>query len=109
MVRIKVITNETKTEMIEITNAFPQSVSKYLLTKYNQITSWIKLIIIPSMKTVSKIIFTIIPKVVIKSASENFALCSPTIDFPEYQRDGAVIIVPEMSSTIICNQSIATV
>ncbi len=61
------------------------------------------------MKTVSKIIFTIIPKVVIKNASENLALCSPTIVLPEYQRDGAVIIVPEMNSIMIFSQYIGTV
>ena len=65
--------------------------------------------IIPSMKTFSKIVFTIIPKVTIISASENFALCSPTIALPENQRDGAVMIIPEMSSTKIWRKFIDTV
>jgi hypothetical protein len=97
IVRTNVITNETTTEITEMTKALPQSVSKYRLTKYNQKTNCIKLTNIPSMKTVSMANLTTIPSIVIKKASENFALSSPTIVFPENQSDGAVTIVPEIN------------
>jgi hypothetical protein len=53
-------------------------------------------------------ILTTIPIATISSASLNFALFSPTIAFPENHSDGAVTIIPEMSSTIILSQNIDT-
>ena len=77
---------------IEMTNAVPQLHSKQCLIKASQSISWINAAIRP-VNNAPKKAPTTVPIATISKASTNFAFCPPTINLPDSQRTGDIIIV----------------
>ena len=90
------------TAMIEMTSAFSHPQSKKCFASASQSISWMPKAMMPEKRAPRSVPIKV-PRIIIQTASMNFALSFPTITLPDSQRTGDSMMV----FTMMCMTSIS--